>query len=125
MNITKTDIEKYLVDVFKAINTGNYQISPRPKNQDIYIDYIFTDDTAKEIILSLTAYDFSEAVPNEHSRYPDEILYIFGKNVNLTPRFGAGEETVKLYIKFNKLENNYVFVISLHKQEYPLTYKFK
>lgn len=79
MNITKADIEKYLVDVFKAINTGNYQISPRSKNQDMYIDYIFTDDTAKEIILSLTVYDFSEAVPNEHSRYPDEILYIFGK----------------------------------------------
>ena len=30
-----------------------------------------------------------------------------------------------LYIKFNKLTNQYLIVISFHKQEYPLTYKFK
>ena len=41
------------------------------------------------------------------------------------PRYGDSEETVSLYIKFNKLTNRYVVVISFHKQEYPLTYKFK
>lgn len=125
MNVTKSDIEQYLSDVFAAVNTGRYQISPRQKNQDIYMDYVFTEEDAKEVILSLTAYDFSDAVQNDHPQHPEEILYIFGKDINLMPRYGDLEEKVSLYIKFNKLTNQYVIVISFHKQEYPLTYKFK
>ncbi len=74
MNISKSDVELYLSDVFAAINAGRYQIANRPKN---------------------------------------------------LPRYGGNEETVSLYIKFNKLTNQYVIVISLHKQEFPLSYKFK
>ena len=70
-------------------------------------------------------YDFSDAVKNDHPQHPEEILYIFGKDINLMPRYGDSEEKVSLYIKFNKLTNQYVIVISFHKQEYPLTYKFK
>lgn len=125
LNVTKDDIEQYLADVFVAVNTGRYQIASRQKNQDIYIDYVFSEEDAKNVILSLTAYDFSEAVQNEHSQHPEEILYIFGKDINLIPRFGNSKEKVSLYIKFNKLTNQYVIVISFHKQIYPLTYKFK
>ena len=125
MNVTKSDIEQYLSDVFAAVNAGRYQISPRQKNQDIYMDYVFTEEDVKEVILSLTAYDFSDAVQNDHPQHPEEILYIFGKDINLMPRYGDSEEKVSLYIKFNKLTNQYVIVISFHKQEYPLTYKFK
>ncbi len=125
MNVTKSDIEQYLSDVFAAVNAGRYQISPRQKNQDIYMDYVFTEEDAKEVILSLTAYDFSDAVQNDHPQHPEEILYIFGKDINLMPRYGDSEEKVSLYIKFNKLTNQYVIVISFHKQEYSLTYKFK
>lgn len=125
MDVTKSDVDQYLSEVFEAINEGKYQISPRAKNQDIYIDYVFTEEKAIKVILSLTAMDFSDAVKNEHSKYPDEILYIFGKDIKLLPRYGGGEETVSLYIKFNKLENQYVFIISLHEQEHPLSYKFK
>ena len=125
MNVTKSDIEQYLSDVFVAVNAGRYQISPRQKNQDIYMDYVFTEEDAKEVILSLTAYDFSDAVQNDHPQHPEEILYIFGKDINLMPRYGDSEEKVSLYINFNKLTNQYVIVISFHKQEYPLTYKFK
>ncbi|MDD6482472.1 MAG: hypothetical protein PUF65_09485 [Lachnospiraceae bacterium] len=125
MNITKSDVEQYLSDVFTAVNEGRYQISPRQKNQDIYIDYVFTEEDAKKVILSLTVYDFSEAVQNDHPQHPEEILYIFGKDIKLMPRYGDSEEIVSLYIKFNKLTNQYVIVISFHKQEYPLTYKFK
>lgn len=125
LNVTKSDIEQYLSDVLAAVNVGRYQISPRQKNQDIYMDYVFTEEDAKEVILSLTAYDFSDAVQNDHPQHPEEILYIFGKDINLMPRYGDSEEKVSLYIKFNKLTNQYVIVISFHKQEYPLTYKFK
>lgn len=125
MNDTKSDVEQYLSDVFAAVNAGRYQISPRQKNQDIYMDYVFTEEDAKKVILSLTVYDFSDAVKNDHPQHPEEILYIFGKDINLMPRYGDSEEKVSLYIKFNKLTNQYVIVISFHKQEYPLTYKFK
>lgn len=127
MHITKDDIEKYLAEVFVAVRSGRYQISSRTKNQEIYVDYVFTEADAERIILSLTVDDFSDVVQNDHIQHKDEILYIFGKDVKLLPRYGktVTEETVSLYIKFNKLSGNYVFVISLHKQEYPLIYKFK
>ena len=91
----------------------------------IYIDYVFTEADARNVILSLTADDFSEAVQNDHPQHSEEILYIFGKDVKLLPRYGGAEELVSLYIKFNKLTNQYLIVISFHKQEYPMTYKFK
>ena len=125
LNVTISDVDKYLSDVFVAVNAGRYQIAPRTKNQDMYIDYIFTEEDAKKVILSLTAYDFSEAVQNDHPQHPEEILYIFGKDITLLPRYGGKEELVSLYIKFNKLTSQYVIVISLHKQQYPLSYKFK
>ena len=53
------------------------------------------------------------------------IMYVFGKDVNLLERNGTEEKTVSLYIKFNKLENCFVIVISFHEQKYPLTYYFK
>lgn len=125
MNVRKTDVEKYLSDVYEAINAGRYQIASRQENQGIYMDYVFTEADAKRVILSLTAEDFSDAVQNNHPQHPEEILYIFGKNVKLLPRYGGAEEMVSLYIKFNKLVNQYLIVISFHKQKYPLSYKFK
>ena len=125
MNVTKSDVEAYLLDVFGAVKAERYQISTRLKNQSIYMDYVFTEADAKNVILSLSADDFSDAVQNDHPQHPEEILYIFGKDIKLLPRYGGAEELVSLYIKFNKLTNQYVIVISFHKQEYPLTYKFK
>ena len=48
-----------------------------------------------------------------------------GKNVNLIGRFSGVEKVIGLYIKFNKLENKYVIVVSFHEQKHPLTYYFK
>ena len=69
--------------------------------------------------------DFSEILQNEHKRYGHERLYVFGKDVILLERNGTEEKTVPLYIKFNKLENCFVIVISFHEQKYPVTYYFK
>lgn len=44
---------------------------------------------------------------------------------NNLKRLDNREKTVSLYIKFNKLENCFVIVISFHKQKYPLKYYFK
>lgn len=128
MEVTITDIEIYLKDVKEAINIGRYRVElndNRQNNQDLFFDYIVNEEKRKEIILSLTAADFSEIRHNTHKGYEHELLYVFGKDVKLLRRFTSGEEQVSLYIKFNKLESRYVIVISFHKQKYPLKYKFK
>ena len=40
-------------------------------------------------------------------------------------RYGTAEKLVPLYIKFNKLDNEFVIVISFHEQRHPLTYYFR
>ena len=82
------------------------------------------DPTIRKI-LSLTVMDFSKILQNEHKGFEHENLYVFGKDVTLIERNGTEEKTVSLYIKFNKLENCFVIVISFHEQKYPLTYYFR
>ena len=127
-NITQEKIEEYLSDVKKAVSEDRYRLdrnSRRQDNIDLFINYVIDESKAKDIILSLEVMDFSEIVQNEHVGFEHEMLYIFGKDVQLLERTGTEEVTVSLYIKFNKLENNYVIVISFHEQHYPLNYYFR
>lgn len=62
---------------------------------------------------------------NEHEKYKDEVLYVFGKDVELDNKIGEGQTNVSLYIKVNKLANQYVYVVSLHEQEHQLFFPFK
>lgn len=128
MPVTLEEIEHYLSEIKMAVKKDKYRIErneKRQKNNDLFIDYIIDESKAKEILLNLEAEDFSEKRNNEHRGYEHEILYVFGKNVNLLERFGFEEKTVSLYIKFNKLENCFVIVVSFHEQEYPMRYYFK
>lgn len=128
MEVTIEHIEKYLDEVKASVNAKKYRVElndNRQDNQDLFMDYVIDEEMEKQILLSLTATDFSEILPNEHRGFEHELLYVFGKDVNLLHRFGTGEELVSLYIKFNKLEWKYVIVISFHKQRHPLKYKFK
>ena len=130
MHVTKEHIEAYLSDIRTAVKAGGYQIASRYKNMDIYIDYLFTEEDTKKLLLSLRAEDFAQAVPNTHPGHSEEVLYIFGKDIKLRPRFGGEEETVPFYLKLNKSEQNksagpYVIVVSLHKRERPLFYPFR
>lgn len=127
-NISVKDIEQYLCEVKKAVENDRYRIDRNAKRQDninLFLDYMLDEAKAKEIILGLTAMDFSEVLQNEHKGYEHEHLYVFGKDVCLLERTGIEEKMVSLYIKFNKLENCFVIVISFHEQKYPLTYYFK
>ena len=127
-NITQEEIEEYLSDVKKAVSEDRYRLdrnSRRQDNIDLFINYVIDESKAKDIILSLEVMDFSEIVQNEHVGFEHEMLYILGKDVQLLERTGTEEVTVSLYIKFNKLENNYVIVISFHEQHYPLNYYFR
>ena len=128
MNIDQKDIEQYLSEVKDAVGKDKYRIDRNAKRQDninLFLDYVIDEAKAKEIILSLTAMDFSEILQNEHKGFEHEQLYVFGKDVVLLERTGTEEKTVSLYIKFNKLENCFVIIISFHEQKYPLTYYFR
>lgn len=128
MIIEKSDIEQYLSEVKAAVMNDRYRLDRnvrRQDNIDLFLNYVIDEARAKEIILNLTAMDFSEILQNEHKGYEHERLYVFGKDVILLERIGKEEKTVSLYIKFNKLENCFVIVISFHEQKYPLTYYFK
>lgn len=124
MHFEKADIEEYLQGVRIAIDAGRYQIAPRPKNRELLSDYVISENDELDIIRSLTPMDFSTAVPNDHRGMEHEILYIFGKDIDLLERFGNRKRTVSLYIKFNKISDQYLFVISFHEQEHPLSYYF-
>ncbi len=128
MNIDKKDIEQYLSEVKKAIEKDRYRLDRnirRQENTNLFLDYVIDEAKFKRIILSLTVMDFSKILKNEHKGYEHERLYVFGKDVLLLERNGTEEKTISLYIKFNKLENCFVIVISFHEQKYPLTYYFK
>ena len=128
LKIDQKDIEKYLSEVKDAVEKDNYRLDRNARRQDninLFLDYVIDEAKAKEIILSLTAMDFSEILQNEHKGFEHEKLYVFGKDVILLERNGTEEKTVSLYIKFNKLENCFVIVISFHEQKHPLTYYFR
>ncbi len=128
LRIDKKDIEQYLSEVKEAVENDRYRLDRNARRQDninLFLDYIIDEAKAKEIILILTTMDFSEILQNEHKGFEHERLYVFGKDVILLERNGTEEKTVSLYIKFNKLENCFVIVISFHEQKHPLTYYFK
>lgn len=89
------------------------------------MDYVIDETMAKNILLGLTATDFSEVLQNEHKGYEYEQLYVFGKDVELLERMGNENKIVSLYIKFNKTDKCYVIVVSFHEQKYPIKYYFK
>ena len=128
LDITQSDIAIYLTEVKEAIKNDRYKIERnynRQDNIDLFLAYIIDEKKAKEILLSLTTIDFSEVLQNEHKGYEDELLYVFGKDVELLKRMGHGSKTISLYIKLNKLDNCYVIVVSFHEQKYPIKYYFK
>ena len=128
MKIELKDIEAYLSQVKEAVRNNRYRISVNAKrqdNMDLILNYVLDEAKAKEILLSLMPADFSGILHNEHKGFEHELLYVFGKDVSLLERHGTEEKTVSLYIKFNKLDNCFVVVISFHEQKHPLTYYFK
>ena len=128
MSTDRNAVAQYLAEVKDAVRTDRYRISMnanRGANLALFQDYVIDEAKTKQILLDLDVLDFSEIRQNEHAGYEHEQLYIFGKDVKLLERYGDTEKTVSLYIKFNKLENCFVIVISFHEQRFPLKYYFK
>ena len=128
LDVTLNGIEVYLSEVKEAIRKNRYRLelnSRRQDNRDLFLTYVLDETMAKDILLGLTATDFSEILQNEHKGYEHELLYVFGKDIELLERMGNACRTVSLYIKFNKMDNSYVIIVSLHEQKYPINYYFK
>ena len=63
LNIDQKDIEQYLSEVKEAALKDNYRLDRNARRQDninLFLDYVIDEAKAKEIILNLTAMDFSE-----------------------------------------------------------------
>lgn len=128
LEITRMEIEKYLNRVKVAVEKDNYRIEinkNRSDNRNLFVDYVLSEVRIKEILLSLTVDDFSERRKNNHKGFEKEILYIFGKEIKALERFGEDYKAINLYIKFNLITDDFVFIISFHEQKYPLHYYFK
>ena len=123
MNLSIADIEEYVSIVRQAVREDRYEIERnenREENLKLSWQYMLPEEEIKKIIYSLTPLDFSEAVKNRKKRFANEILYVFGKNVNLIERDSGQEKEIELYIKFNKEIDNYVIVISFHEAKHPV-----
>lgn len=123
MNLSIADIEEYLSIVRQAVREDRYEIERnenREENLKLSWQYMLPEEEIKKIIYSLTPLDFSEAVKNRKKRFANEILYVFGKNVNLIERDSGQEKEIELYIKFNKEIDDYVIVISFHEAKHPV-----
>lgn len=91
LGITLKDIDSYLIKVKNAIRKNRYRIemnSRRQDNRELFLTYVIDEEMAKDILMGLTATDFSERLQNEHEEYEDEMLYVFGKDVELLERMG-------------------------------------
>lgn len=96
LSIDKKDIEQYLSEMKDAVRKNRYRLDRNARRQDniaLFLDYVIDEAKAKEIILSLTAMDFSDILQNEHKGYEHERLYVFGKDVILLERNGTEEKT--------------------------------
>mgnify|MGYP004448804221 FL=1 len=88
------------------------------------MNYVIDETKAADIILGLQVEHFSSKTQNRKKGYEHEVLYIFGRKIPLLERFGTNEVQVPLYIKFNKLPDCYVIVVSFHEPNYEMRYPF-
>lgn len=126
--IDESEINDYLGEAKKLILDGKFRIalnSNRLTNLSLFDKYLINEESVKSILLNLTVYDFCEKVQNKHANFNHEWLYVFGKEIDLIKRFEEKSEMVPLYIKFNKIEDKFLIVVSFHKQKYPLVYYFQ
>ncbi|WP_302540326.1 hypothetical protein [Holdemanella biformis] len=126
--IDESEINDYLGEAKKLILDGKFRIalnSNRLTNLSLFDEYLINEESVKSMLLNLTVYDFCEKVQNKHANFNHEWLYVFGKEIDLIKRFEEKSEMVPLYIKFNKIEDKFLIVVSFHKQKYPLVYYFQ
>ena len=107
----------FLQDFKKAATEGGgLYIINREKNRDALIELGFTNNNRKEVLLGLSASDYSAGPKKDKDR--EGYIWEFGKTVN-------GHE---IYIKLKVAEvggDKIAKCISFHKAEFNLSYPLK
>lgn len=97
--IDESEINDYLGEAKKLILDGKFRIalnSNRLTNLSLFDEYLINEESVKSILLNLTVYDFCEKVQNKHANFNHELLYVFGKEIDLIKRFEEKSEMVPL-----------------------------
>ena len=53
MELEKKAVCVYIEEVKKAIREGRYKVSPREKNEELFLDYIISETEREEILIGL------------------------------------------------------------------------
>lgn len=124
------EIETYLSTLIDLIEKGRFSIAlneNRQENVEFMEDFNISSQKAKEILLSLEVMDFCYAADNLNPKFAHEKLYIFCKEVGLDNR--GTFERVDIYVKSNltttRRGDNFLFIVSFHQRNNPITYCFK
>lgn len=78
LEITRIEVEEYLDRVKVAVENDNYRIEMnknRSDNRNLFVDYVLSEASIKEILLNLTVDDFFERRKNNHKGFENEILF--------------------------------------------------
>lgn len=126
MVCSQEDISRYLEDAKELFKNNKYMISyngNRQENYQLIMDYVISEYDKKMILLSITSDNFVKRESNTKEKYHNEIMYVFGKNVDLMNRDTGELEQVQLYIKMCII-SAFCTVVSFHRAKYPIHYAF-
>lgn len=129
-NYTREQIDKILDKIKNCVRNNKYMVSlneKRKENIEFINEYNIRSKKLKNILLHLTTEDFCHTLQNTKVGYDYEILYVFVPRVRLFNVEGK-EETVDVYTKFNVLDTpngSRTVVISFHKRNKPIDYRFR
>ena len=119
-NATPGEIEAFLEDCRKLINTSFYYTRNKPENRQTRIELGFTNKNIKDEIRTLSVENFSEGpTPDHHSK---DDIWIFGKLIN------QRELYIKLQIShFNDPGESIdtLYCMSFHFADRCLNYPYK
>ncbi|MDD4187411.1 MAG: hypothetical protein PHX04_01375 [Bacilli bacterium] len=97
------DINDFLIEAKKRINSGKLDIVPTAKNKLAYRKHGLTILDIEDLLKSLTPSDLKSG-PEEDRDFPGEYVYIFGKKIS---------DGTLFYVKI-KLKNNLLKCLSCH-----------
>ena len=125
MELKFAEVEKLVAKIKEAIENDMYAIDfSKDKNASFVSEYLASEERLKNILLGLDVYDYSEARESDSDNFAGHIVYIFGKEATFIEQSNYQPIEVPLYIKLDYISNEFVFVISFHRQEWPLKYAF-
>ena len=111
MMCPQEDINRYLEDTKELFKNNKYIISyndNRRENYQLIMDYVISEYDKKMILLSITSDNFVKRESNTKEKYHNEIMYVFGKNVDLMKicaikiKYQENKRTEKRMVCYNR-----------------------